>query len=1135
MAPPANKRQKVQHELSNKTDSDNASFASFGDSENEDDDSSDEEVENNHRKSVTKDAAALQNRVADQKKAATATTDAVAGAYSAGTFKSNMFKLQVDELLQQLRPRRGKREEDAEQALHKLKKTIEQIASRAPVPIADAQRQLLMSSKVTVPFPNPAPPKDAMYKLEYAKPAKINVVGSYALKISSRANEILQVDMAVTMPSAIFQEKDYLNHRYFYKRAYYLACIAASIKGENGKDFTLRYESFQGDLLRPILVISPVQPTSKSGESVPIPKWRINVIPCINQDVFSKEKLANDKNCVRSASDEKSAAQLTPFYNSALRADMLVGAYLKLLHSTSTSCSAFRDACLLGSTWLRQRGFGSSVSSGGFGNFEWFASVALLLQGGGPNGKPILSQGYSSYQLFKATLQLLAMKDFSKHALIIGSNDAVKPLGNGTPMLWDDARGLNLLFKVSSWSYHLLRQDARKTLAVLGDQNFDGFDAAFILRSNNPQLRFDRVVEVAASAVVGSEIQDDHLNTQRYQKLYDVLKQGLGDRSTQICLFLPQPDRWNLGSARANGASKGNVVIGINTNPDTTNRTVDHGPSAESKAEAAAFRKFWGEKSELRRFKDGSILESLIWAPNDSGQTVLEQVIRHVIQKHFSEQAESSLKFSGDGFAKLMKDNSNAAFQPIMDAYKQMETDIRSLDDLPLSLRQLMPADPQLRHASVNVPSGITQQRIPANVTLQFEGSARWPDDLVAIQRTKIAFLLKVSELLQESVDNVTARIGLENEDQEILNQAFLDVIYDSGPAFRIRIHHDREQTLLERQLKDKSLSGSAKETAALGLATYKRDYIKAPAHTQAVARLCSRFPTLSGTMRLTKKWFASHLLANHIADEIIELIVIRTFLQPWPWAAPSSVHAGFLRTLHWLSRWDWKADPLIVDLSASGELKQPDIHAIRTRFEAWRKLDPSLNRITLFAASNADTDGTAWTDGRPAKVVCGRMTALARSASAEVEEKRLELEAASLFNSPLTDFNFVLHLDPTVAGGKKRKNSKSNSMFKNIELEALTDASLVGLDPVRSFLVDLEKLYGSSILFFAGKGERPVIAGLWSPQTARRAWKANLNYSTMPLKFPDIEDVQAEVNKEAILKEIARLGGDMIDKVEVN
>lgn len=52
------------------------------------------------------------------------------GVYTAETFKSNMFKLQVDELLEQVKPKYGKKEAPAENAMRTLKTMIEQIPSR---------------------------------------------------------------------------------------------------------------------------------------------------------------------------------------------------------------------------------------------------------------------------------------------------------------------------------------------------------------------------------------------------------------------------------------------------------------------------------------------------------------------------------------------------------------------------------------------------------------------------------------------------------------------------------------------------------------------------------------------------------------------------------------------------------------------------------------------------------------------------------------------------------------------------------------------------------------------------------------------------------------------------------------------
>ena len=73
--------------------------------------------------------------------------------------------------------------------------------------------------KITIPFPEIAPAKDVLFKLAYSPPSEVNVVGSYALKTMVKGDRTLAVDMVVTLPTTILQDKDYLNYRYFYKRA----------------------------------------------------------------------------------------------------------------------------------------------------------------------------------------------------------------------------------------------------------------------------------------------------------------------------------------------------------------------------------------------------------------------------------------------------------------------------------------------------------------------------------------------------------------------------------------------------------------------------------------------------------------------------------------------------------------------------------------------------------------------------------------------------------------------------------------------------------------------------------------------------------------------------------------------------
>jgi U3 small nucleolar RNA-associated protein 22 len=77
-----------------------------------------------------------------------------------------------------------------------------------------------------------------------------------------KSDNTLSVDMLVVMPGSIFQEKDYLNYRYFYKRAYYLACIAAGLQQSVKEAFDLAFEFLHGNELLPILILKP-----KSGEA----------------------------------------------------------------------------------------------------------------------------------------------------------------------------------------------------------------------------------------------------------------------------------------------------------------------------------------------------------------------------------------------------------------------------------------------------------------------------------------------------------------------------------------------------------------------------------------------------------------------------------------------------------------------------------------------------------------------------------------------------------------------------------------------------------------------------------------------------------------------------------------------------
>ncbi|KAF1920641.1 Nrap protein [Ampelomyces quisqualis] len=1205
MAPPATKRRKLEH-----SDSDGdseGSFAGFdeisdvasdtsvgaeedgidgsdesmsgvddmGDLEDLEDGSEEEEVQSDVEAMVDEEVkpALVSNAKTQSKPPKRPASGLQEGLYTAESFKSNLFKLQVDELLEQVRLKYGKKEASAENAMRTLKTIVEQIPSRDALPITEAEIALKPTG-VTIPFPNPRPPKDAQYKLQFERPASINATGSYPLKVATRTNDRFSIDLVVTMPKSLFTDKDYLNHRYFYKRAYYLACLAAGIKASKEHKFKLSYDYLNGNQLQPVLVVHP----SGNGDADDFSSANcdIYILLALPENSFPQNKLVPGSNCVRSKGTEDAlsgkALQPTPFYNSTVQSEMNVTGYLKLLHATSSKADAFRDACILGRVWLKQRGLGSRSRKGGFGNFEWSALMALLLEPNIGIGGQALSTGYSSYQLFKATLQFLARHDLSKKPFMIQAANVVVPKNETVPVFFDGARGHNILFKMTQWSYKRLQIEAKGTVDMLSDSVFDQFDSTFILKTELPKFKYDATLEIPLSALQADVASDDHklgLN-EHCRKINNALTRALTDRITAISFTLPEEQDWSTSSPKPKATLRGSLLVSFTTDPANASRTVDHGPSAENKQEAAAFRKFWGEKSELRRFKDGSILESVVWSSKDASLSVFEQIVLYILSRHVGAQVAEQAKFTSDTFAQLVTagriqgQSGIAPFLPIMNAFAALEKDIRDLEDLPLQLRHLRAADSQLRYTSIEPP---VPGHSPASVVLQFEGSGRWPDDLCAIQRTKIAFLLRIADLLVQAKEDYVARVGLENSSQPAQNQAFLDITAATGFTFRIRIYHDREVTLFDRQLKDSSLDGASRESAATSLALYQREFIQSPLHSQVLQTLSTRFLALSPSIRLVKQWFASHLLTPHFAPELIELLVARTFLQPQPWSVPSTATTGFLRTLSWISRWDWRHVPLIVDFSTtfsnnpaelvdatSKGMKAKDLEGLQTRFEAWRRIDPAMNRVVLFAATNLDEKGTTWTDkSKPEKVVAVRLTALAKAATQAVraDDDRLlkhinnasdlpaELSKHSIFSPNYLEYDIVINVNPkhTLQLSKKRK---SDVQFKNLEIQQLSRKVPSTTPLPQLFAQELLEVYSDAILWFWDPETLDKIVGLWNPVvTGQRSWKIKAGWNSEPLRKKGGEqekgkDVDIKLNKVAIINEIRRLGGDLVKDIVV-
>lgn len=242
----------------------------------------------------------------------------------------------------------------------------------------------------------------------------------------------------------MFQEKDYLDSRFFHKRAYYLAVIAAAIidkKSGLSADVDVLFDSTSGDSRLTTLLLLPKQslfdlsvicyisthaPTAGSQTDFSKLNAQIRIIPVLPPSPpFPLQRLSPSRSNLRvsspSSDDSPQSHDSSPIYNTAILQSLTPKQHLLSIHTLKESCPAFADALALLRVWANQRGYGtgSRLCVRGFeGKGVWWAELLkMLVVGEEPTvgfaktkgrRKP-LGTGLSSYQMFKAALDFLGM------------------------------------------------------------------------------------------------------------------------------------------------------------------------------------------------------------------------------------------------------------------------------------------------------------------------------------------------------------------------------------------------------------------------------------------------------------------------------------------------------------------------------------------------------------------------------------------------------------------------------------------------------------------------------------------------------------------------------------------------------
>jgi Nrap protein nucleotidyltransferase domain 4/Nrap protein domain 3 len=330
---------------------------------------------------------------------------------------------------------------------------------------------------------------------------------------------------------------------------------------------------------------------------------------------------------------------------------------------------------------------------------------------------------------------------------------------------------------------------------------------------------------------------------------------------------------------RAQAATDDTVCIGLQLDTSTAMRSVDRGPTADDHDAAAAFRQYWGTLSELRRFKDGAIVEAVVWT--GTKHSIIEQIVRHCLSRHLplrcaadssttsnkqqQQQQQHRVQFIGSNsmisavaaqsasattatagtntngssdklqqqqqLCLQLPDDDDSLTRLAIASFDTLATTLKDLQGLPLRVDVVTPASSYLRYTAVVPPvthpmaessssksnssssssvalwnmssaralGRITNQIDPIHAVIRFESSSKWPTDSVsAIQHTSVAFLIRLSQCLEQQHQISSAVVTHDDCDA-----AVLDVLLD-GYCFRLTICNDHEITALQ----DKAAQG---------------------------------------------------------------------------------------------------------------------------------------------------------------------------------------------------------------------------------------------------------------------------------------------------------------------------------------
>ncbi|XP_058446148.1 nucleolar protein 6 [Malaya genurostris] len=1036
-------------------------------------------------------------------------------------YHSNLFRLQVEEILLEVKVK-TKVLNFVQSWLNDFRKFLRTLKD------AENERGLLDVTYEAVAFPLPFPSNSANVlskeTFKFVQQRIVHQIGS--TQMETCCGKPLTVDLLLEIPDKCFRNEDYLNMRYHYKRAHFLCHLADGLTKQSKYPLVAKvnFVSLKGDVLKPVLEVTPAD--EKFAKRVRF------IIHAATVAKFSPKRFLPEKNNVRPAmigeeTQLDSALCPTPHYNSSILYDLCLLKNQEFLESVLQS-DHVRQAIILLKIWLHQRQFDE-----GFYGFDGAIAtffVVHLMQ-----ARKIFKT-MSSYQIIRLFWNQLANSHWDTAGIFLEANGTtdLTMYHKFYEVVFVDSSGiLNICANMSADLYRRVKEEAAVAIQLLDNTKINSFIPLF-LNKYPVYTQYDHILNIEKPDLIRSVVDtfgsdSDKLNyfnnpyAHFRMMVVQLLRRGLGQR---VKFLVP---------IQVRATNELNLTIGFLLNAQEAFSVVDKGPEAIEKAASDDYRNFWRGKSELRRFKDGSITESCIWgASTDSiGQKrlICRKIALYLLNAHY-DITESKLNYLTHQFEVSVKPDDSDQHETVEErslacirTFDNLSRIMKTLDDLPLTINALIGTDPVFRYAEPDPPRATAKCLLVdgqlvflashvVNATIQLEASGKWPEQLEAIRRLKAAFYLKFAESIRVYAGTSA----------ELVPQAYsdyLDVMYEKY-LFRFRIIHQREITLLREYLSDNRITKLYHDTDQSIQLEMQATIL--PKLTSILHGLHQQHFSFGSVAAMAKRWLYAQLIDPFLwPDECTELLVASMYTKQSPTLQPQ---AGFMRFLEYLANTDWSKE--LVVLNFNEEIPEEKVEELEKQFVDCRSSFPPLAIVT---SCDADRFGL-FSRRAPSQEVLNRVVLLAKHAVSLIEHNlSVVRNRVHVFYKPSFDgYDLIIHLDASIvpAIGITNIDNFSHGKKEYLVVEEPKDPA-AGFNPVQFYLTELREAYRKYAVFFYDHCGGDRIAVLWRPDALEEkpftTTNVNGRYFT--------EEKSLKLNTEALIRDFEILGRGLIRSIE--